>query len=148
LGSSGVGKSTLINALLGEARQNTGEIRAYDTKGRHTTTRRSLIKLSSGSLILDTPGIREIQLADCQQGITATFSDIERYAKECHFHNCQHLVEPNCAVQQAIASHHLEKRRLENYLKLCQENQLNSASLSEKPSHKTKKALGKLHKRF
>ncbi|MDF1683927.1 MAG: ribosome small subunit-dependent GTPase A [Legionellaceae bacterium] len=145
IGSSGVGKSTLINSLLGEERQSTGHIRENDTKGRHTTTRRSLIMLASGGLILDTPGIREIQLAECKTGISVTFADIERYAAQCRFNNCQHQVEPNCAVQQAIKSGDLEQRRLTNYLKLRQEEMLNSASLSEKRA--SGKALSKYHKR-
>jgi|TARA_R110002126_G_scaffold110918_1_gene248473 ribosome biogenesis GTPase len=145
LGSSGVGKSTLINSLLGEERQSTGHIRENDTKGRHTTTRRSLIMLASGGLVLDTPGIREIQLADCKTGISVTFADIERYAAQCRFNNCKHQVEPNCMVQQAIESGDLDQRRLTNYLKLRQEEILNSASLSEKRA--SGKALTKYHKR-
>lgn len=145
LGSSGVGKSTLINSLLGELRQSTGSIRENDTKGRHTTTRRSLIMLGSGGLILDTPGIREIQLADCKTGITVTFSDIERYARHCRFNNCKHHIEPGCAVQQAILSGDLDARRLANYLKLSEEEVLNSASLSEK--HTNNKSPSKSYKR-
>ena len=145
LGSSGVGKSTLINSLLGEQRQSTGSIRENDTKGRHTTTRRSLIMLGKGGLIIDTPGIREIQLADCKTGITVTFSDIERYASQCRFNNCLHHVEPGCAVQKAIESGDLDTRRLANYLKLRQEEVLNSASLSEKRA--SGKALSKSYKR-
>jgi ribosome biogenesis GTPase len=144
LGSSGVGKSTLINSLLGEARQSTGHIRENDTKGRHTTTRRSLITLASGGLILDTPGIREIQLTDCKTGLSITFADIERYAAKCRFNNCQHQVEPHCAVQQAIKSGDLDQRRLSNYLKLRQEEVLNSASFSKKRSqHRSRKIKGK-----
>lgn len=145
LGSSGVGKSTLINTLLGEQRQSTGEIRENDTKGRHTTTRRSLIMLGSGGLILDTPGIRELQLTDCKAGIAATFSDIEAYAKKCKFNDCQHQIEPGCAVQQAIESGALDTRRLVNYLKLLREEILNTASLSERRA--SGKALSKFHKR-
>ncbi|MDF1827257.1 MAG: ribosome small subunit-dependent GTPase A [Legionellaceae bacterium] len=145
LGSSGVGKSTLINSLVGEERQSTGHIRENDTKGRHTTTRRSLIALASGGLILDTPGIREIQLAACKTGLSVTFADIERYAAQCRFSNCQHEVEPNCAVQQAIDSGDLDQRRLTNYQKLRQEEMLNTASLSEKRA--SGKALSKYHKR-
>jgi len=146
LGSSGVGKSTLINTLLGEQRQSTGSIRENDTKGRHTTTRRSLIMLGSGGLILDTPGIREIQLANCKTGIAVTFADIEGYAGQCRFSDCQHHVEPGCTVQQAIKSGDLDTRRLTNYLKLRQEEVLNSASLSEKRA--SGKALSKSYKRI
>jgi len=144
LGSSGVGKSTLINTLLGEKRQSTGGIREDDDKGRHTTTRRSLISLSAGCVILDTPGMREIQIADCKEGIATTFSDIEAYAEQCKFSDCQHRTEPDCAVQQAIASGELEQRRLNNYLKLRREEVLHSATLSERRS--SEKALGKYYK--
>jgi ribosome biogenesis GTPase len=144
LGSSGVGKSTLINTLLGEERQNTGGIREDDDKGRHTTTRRSLISLDAGGLILDTPGMREIQMADCKEGIATTFADIETYAKQCKFSDCQHQTEPGCAVQKAVDSGELDQRRLNNYLKLLREEALNSASLSERRSKD--KALGKFYK--
>jgi ribosome biogenesis GTPase / thiamine phosphate phosphatase len=144
LGSSGVGKSTLINTLLGENRQSTGSIRKDDSKGRHTTTRRSLIVLACGGLILDTPGIREIQLTDCKQGIAKTFADVERYVHQCRFNDCKHHVEPGCAVQQAIESGGLDKRRLDNYLKLSQEDVFNSASMAERRTQS--KARSKVYK--
>ena len=144
LGSSGVGKSTLINTLLGEKRQSTGGIREDDDKGRHTTTRRSLISLGERGVILDTPGMREIQMADCKEGIATTFADIEAYAEQCKFGDCQHQTEPGCAVQQAIVSGYLERRRLNNYLKLLREEEFNTATLSERRS--SDKALGKYYK--
>ncbi|MCH9689918.1 MAG: ribosome small subunit-dependent GTPase A [Gammaproteobacteria bacterium] len=145
LGSSGVGKSTLINTLLGENRQRTADIRNSDQKGRHTTTQRSLITLNTGGLVLDTPGIREIQLTDCKNGIAATFFDVEQYARQCQFNDCQHDVEPGCAVQYAIESGDLDKRRLANYLKLLKEEVFNSATLAERRTHN--KTLDKLYKR-
>ncbi len=145
LGSSGVGKSTLINTLLGENRQATADVRADDKKGRHTTTRRSLIALNTGGLILDTPGIRELQLTDCKTGIAMTFSDIEAYRLQCQFNNCKHQVEPGCAVQEAILSGDLDKRRLDNYLKLREEEVLNASRFSERRS--TDKTRHKQHKR-
>jgi ribosome biogenesis GTPase len=144
IGSSGVGKSTLINTLLGEARQDTAGIREDDSKGRHTTTRRSLITLKAGGLILDTPGMREIQLTDCKEGIATTFSDIEACAEQCRFSDCQHLTEPGCAVLKAVNSGELEQRRLDNYHKLLREDALNSSSLAERRARD--KALGKYYK--
>ena len=145
LGSSGVGKSTLVNTLLGEVRQSTAGIREDDAKGRHTTTRRSLIALDTGGIILDTPGMREIQLADCKEGIAATFSDIEVLSEQCKFSDCHHQDEPGCAVQKAIKSGEIDQRRLNNYLKLLREESLNSASLSERRA--SDKALGKFYKK-
>ncbi len=145
LGSSGVGKSTLVNTLIGEQKQQTSEIREDDSKGRHTTTRRSLIKLKSGALIIDTPGMRELQLADCAAGIAMTFSDIEMLAQSCRFQDCLHQSEPGCAVQAALERGELDERRLQNYLKLLREESRNSASLSERRA--SDKALGKYYKR-
>ena len=146
LGSSGVGKSTLINTLLGKKLQSTGGIREDDAKGRHTTTTRSLIALNAGKggLILDTPGMREIQLAECKEGIAATFADIEALAQRCKFADCLHQSEPACAVQKAIDAGTLEQRRVTNYLKLLKEEAMNSASLAERRA--TDKALGKFYK--
>ena len=145
LGSSGVGKSTLINTLLGEARQKTQHIREDDSKGRHTTTRRSLLSLPAGGLVLDTPGMREVQLVDCEEGILTTFDDIETIGAACRYSDCQHLTEPGCAVQSAIASGALDQRRLNNYLKLLREDAHNSASLAERRA--SDKALGKFYRR-
>ncbi len=145
LGSSGVGKSTLINTLLGEARQNTASIREDDSKGRHTTTRRSLIPMPSGGLILDTPGMRELQLAQCKEGISSAFSDIELLAEQCRFSDCTHVSEPGCAVIKAVEAGLIEARRLENYQKLMREEAINSASLAQKRAKD--KALGKFYKR-
>lgn len=132
LGSSGVGKSTLINTLLGESAQHTNAIREDDAKGRHTTTSRSIHMLSSGGLLLDTPGMRELQLADCEQGVEETFSEIRELAEDCRFKDCQHEHEPGCAVMAAIESGDLNDRRLSNYLKLMKEQKFNSATLVEK----------------
>ena len=145
LGSSGVGKSTLINTFLGESSQSTGSIREDDDKGRHTTTRRSLITLDSGGLILDTPGMREIQLADCKDGIATTFADIESLSNQCRYGDCKHQTEPGCAVRESIEQSSLDERRLVNYQKLLREEELNSATLMEKRAKD--KALGKFYKR-
>lgn len=145
LGSSGVGKSTLINTLMGEQAQLTGAIREDDSKGRHTTTSRALLALSSGGLLLDTPGMREIQLADCDNGLSMTFADIEELANSCRFSDCQHQNEPGCAVNTAVQRGELDERRVHNYVKLRREEALNSASLKEKRAKD--KALGKYYKR-
>jgi len=144
LGSSGVGKSTLTNTLLGESQQNTDGIREDDSKGKHTTTRRSLIPLKEGGLILDTPGMREIQLADSKDGIATTFADIEAFAEQCRFADCGHQGEPGCAIHKAVESGELDPRRLANYQKLLKENAFNSASLSERRA--SDKALHKYYK--
>jgi len=132
LGSSGVGKSTLINTLLGESAQETNAIREDDAKGRHTTTSRTIHFLSSGGLLLDTPGMRELQLAGCEQGVEETFSEITELAEQCRFGDCQHEHEPGCAVRAAVDSGRLDERRLSNYLKLIKEQAFNSATLAEK----------------
>ena len=132
LGSSGVGKSTLINTLLGYEEQATGLIRDADDKGRHTTTARTMHFMSCGGVLLDLPGMRELQIADCEQGVKQTFTDISDLEKHCRFSDCQHQDEPGCAIQMAIAAGELESRRLASFNKLMQEQAFNSASLAEK----------------
>ncbi|WP_261818026.1 ribosome small subunit-dependent GTPase A [Vibrio gallicus] len=144
MGSSGVGKSTLVNSLLGESAQKTGSIRDDDSKGRHTTTGRTLLSMPSGAVLLDTPGMRELQLANVSQGISETFSDIETLAQQCRFSDCSHQGEPGCAIQTALDSGDLDTRRLNNYLKLQREQARNSATLAELRSHD--KQLGKMYK--
>lgn len=118
VGSSGVGKSTLINHLLGFEKQLVRGIREYDDRGLHTTTYRELILLPQGGLVLDTPGMRELQLWDGGEGLEAAFDDIMVLAQQCRFGNCQHQTEPGCAIQSALTDGTLEKARYENYLKL------------------------------
>lgn len=118
LGSSGVGKSTIINRLLGEEVQATREVREEDSKGRHTTSNRELIVLPNGGLIIDTPGMRELQLWDVGDAVRETFDDVEQLAGGCHFTDCRHRDEPRCAVKQAVAEGSLASARLESYLKL------------------------------
>jgi ribosome biogenesis GTPase len=131
VGSSGVGKSTLINTLMGSQSQSTGEVRDKDSKGRHTTTARSIHISQNGFLLVDTPGVRELQIADCDTGVKQTFSDIMDIANQCRFANCQHLDEPDCAVTLAVAHGNLEQRRLSNYHKLIVEQQRNGRSIAE-----------------
>ena len=121
LGSSGVGKSTLINALLGSERQATGAIREADDRGRHTTTRRELVLLPGGGVLIDTPGMRELQLAEAGHGLLSAFDDIGALAERCAFGDCTHGPEPDCAVKAAIAKGTLEAGRLESYHKLQRE---------------------------
>ena len=145
LGSSGVGKSTLINTLSGDTVQMTQGIRENDAKGRHTTTSRALLPLASGSLILDTPGMRELQLADCAEGISKTFADIDTLAMGCRYADCHHEDEPGCRVLEAIQEGTLAQRRLENYQKLQREERLNSATLAQRRA--SDKTFGKFIKR-
>ena len=132
LGSSGVGKSTLINTLSGEQVQRTHTIREDDNKGRHTTTSRSLHLLSSGVLLLDTPGMRELQIVNCEQGVKETFPEIATLSLQCKFSDCTHQSEPGCAVKAAIESGKVDERRLLSYTKLTKEQVFNSATLAEK----------------
>jgi ribosome biogenesis GTPase len=118
LGSSGVGKSTLINQLRGVDRQVTCEVREADQRGRHTTTYRELVPLPSGALLIDTPGMRELQLWDADEGVQEAFDDIAELAAGCHFSDCRHDTEPRCAVKQAVDEARLSAERLANYHKL------------------------------
>ncbi len=120
LGSSGAGKSTLVNALLGEDRQRVGELRD-DGAGRHTTTHRELIDLPSGASLIDTPGMRELQLWSAAEGLDETFRDIVVLAEECRFRDCAHETEPGCAVLAALASGALEAERFESWRHLRRE---------------------------
>ncbi len=143
VGSSGVGKSTLTNSLMGQQDQLTQGIREADSKGRHTTTSRSLHWLADGGVLLDTPGMRELQLVDSETGIRQTFSEIEQLAEQCRFQDCQHQGEPGCKVIEAVEQGKLDSRQLENYHKLMAEQARNSESLAEKRSKD--RALGRFY---
>ncbi len=121
VGSSGVGKSTLVNALAGQELMATQAIREDDARGRHTTSHRELIRLPGGALLLDTPGMRELGLWDSDEGVSATFEDIELLAAGCRFHDCHHGNEPGCVVQAALADGSLDPGRWKSYGKLQRE---------------------------
>ncbi|WP_421385478.1 ribosome small subunit-dependent GTPase A [Bacillus salacetis] len=121
VGSSGVGKSTLLNSLTGESLQAVKQIREKDSKGKHTTTHREMFLLENGAFIIDTPGMRELQMWDGSDGISTQFKDIEEYAELCRFRDCKHEDEPQCAIRSAIEQGSLSQGRYMSYQKLLRE---------------------------
>lgn len=152
VGSSGVGKSTLVNHLLGREEQETQAIREDDAKGKHTTTSRRLLPLANGALVIDTPGMREIQLeAGHSEGMELAFGQIEALAASCKFHNCRHDTEPGCAVKAALAAGELSEADHASYLKLQRElaHQLRKTDKAAASDEKKKwKSISKLQKNF
>ncbi|WP_231758349.1 ribosome small subunit-dependent GTPase A [Microbulbifer elongatus] len=144
LGSSGVGKSTLLNSLAGSELAATSDIREDDSKGRHTTRHRALYTIPNGGLLLDSPGMRELGLADVREGLAATFADISALAEKCRFADCAHESEPGCAVQAAVESGELDERRLRNWRKLEREVARNSKTLAE--ARADDRALGQFYR--
>jgi ribosome biogenesis GTPase len=145
VGSSGVGKSTLVNTLSTGPVQATGAVREGDAKGRHTTTGRSLHLLPDSGLLLDSPGLRELQLSDCEEGVASLFTEIEAVAQNCRFNDCRHEGEAGCAVALALSHDDIDERRLENYLKLRDEQERMNQTLAEK--RRKDKSFGKMCKR-
>jgi ribosome biogenesis GTPase len=143
LGSSGVGKSTLVNRLLGVARQETREVREFDGRGRHVTTAREMIVLPSGGVLIDTPGLREIAPWDDGGGMGLVFDDIADLARDCRFRDCRHASEPGCAVKDAALAGRLDPKRLENFLRLRREQ----AVLAVRRSQRARMVMGKGGKR-
>ena len=121
VGSSGVGKSTLTNGLLGDRSQQTQAIREDDARGRHTTTAREMFRTDSGAWLIDTPGMRELRIGAVESGLAAVFDDIEALAAQCRFRDCHHHGDADCAVERALAEGVLDQRRLANYRKLQRE---------------------------
>jgi len=132
LGSSGVGKSSIANALIGDERLRTRDVRESDSRGRHTSTSRELVLLPGGGILIDTPGMRELQLWDTGDAVAGTFGDIEAIAENCRFRDCRHASEPGCAVVGAVASGELPESRLESFRKLQDEQAYQATQQDER----------------
>lgn len=148
LGPSGAGKSTIANALLGENKFETGEVRESDRRGRHTTSHRELVRLPSGGLLIDTPGMREIQIWDVEEEVEETFTDIEELATQCRFRDCRHTGEPGCAVIAAIEQGDLDPGRLENYEKMLKERAYQERRTDKAAQLREKERWKKIMKEF
>lgn len=144
VGSSGVGKSTIVNTLSGTALAATGAAREQDARGRHTTSSRALHRLPDGTLLLDVPGMRELGVARLDGALDGVFTDVADLAVRCRFADCAHESEPDCAVREAIAAGRLEARRLESYRKLAREDARHTMSIAER--HDRERQFGKLIK--
>ena len=132
LGSSGVGKTTLLNSVMGDPLLATNPVREKDSKGRHTTTSRQLIQIKSGAMMIDSPGMRELGNFAVEAGIDETFSEISALSKQCKFSDCSHVNETGCAVQQALKNGTLSEKRYQNYLAMIKESRFNEMSYDEK----------------
>ncbi len=132
VGSSGVGKSTLVNTLIESEAQATAAIREHDAKGRHTTSSREMFALPSGAWVIDTPGMRELKLGGVAAAVSAVFDDVENLARHCRFRDCRHRNDAGCALQAAVDEGRLDARRLESYLKLLREAERAAQSVAER----------------
>lgn len=148
IGSSGVGKSTLINCLVGEELMATYEIRESDDHGRHTTSHRQLILLPGGGLLIDTPGIREVGLVDVDEGVALVFDDVEQLIQDCRFSNCQHAGEPGCAVEAAMESGALDPERWAHFLKIGMETAAAEAKAEQVARNEERRRLAALQKGY
>ncbi len=146
LGSSGAGKSTIANALLGESRQATQPVRESDSRGRHTTTRRMLIELAGGGALIDTPGLRELGLWAGEDSVEEVFAGIAALARQCRFHDCAHAGEPGCAVSAALETGELEPARWASYQKLQAEARYHERVVDPRAALETKRKWKAIHK--
>jgi len=146
IGSSGVGKSTLINNLMQKEVLRTGEISHSTNKGRHVTEHRELFVLGNGGIIIDTPGMKELGMTDDGEGITATFEDIHELAQQCRFPDCRHTGEAGCAIIEAVNSGNVSRESYENYLKIQKEQERFQTTVAEK--RRREKQFGKLIKTY
>jgi ribosome biogenesis GTPase len=146
LGSSGVGKSTIANRLLGQMVQEVQPVRERDSRGRHTTTTRELFVLPGGALLLDTPGLREMQLWDAEHGVRQTFSDIDSLAAQCRFGDCRHEAEPGCAVLAALGAGTLDPARIENRRKLLREQEFLRRKTDPEARQEEKQKIKQVHR--
>ncbi|MBL1215538.1 MAG: ribosome small subunit-dependent GTPase A [Ignavibacteriae bacterium] len=144
LGSSGVGKTTLLNNLIEEDVLETNDVREKDSKGRHTTTRRQLLKLENGALIIDTPGMRELGNFDINDGLNSAFDEIASIAEDCKFNDCTHTNEKGCAILEALENGSITAERITNYIKMKKESEHYNRSYHQKRKHD--KELGKFYK--
>ncbi len=148
IGSSGVGKSTIVNRLIGEDVQRTQDVRLHDQRGRHTTTHRELIVLPAGGLVMDTPGMRELQVLVSDRGLRETFDDIEEVAAGCRFTDCRHENEPDCAIREALAEGTLDAERYLNYRKLQAEMRQTAARQDQRKGQEEKARVKRLTRAF
>jgi ribosome biogenesis GTPase / thiamine phosphate phosphatase len=146
MGSSGVGKSTITNRLIGSEVQRTQEVRLADARGRHTTTHRELFLLPTGGLVLDTPGMRELQLLVSERGLRETFEDIEEFAARCRFSDCRHEGEPGCAVRGALESGELDAERYANYRKMGAEMRHAATLVDQRKAQEEKSRVKRIHR--
>jgi ribosome biogenesis GTPase len=146
LGSSGVGKSSIANTLIGEQRLPTGEVRAADSRGRHTTSRRELIALPNGAFLIDTPGMRELQLWASEESVEAAFDEIAALAAACRYRDCTHAGEPGCAVEAALLAGTLARERIQSYRKLQGEARRHEALTDPLAAQERKRKWKAIHK--
>ncbi len=146
LGSSGAGKSTLINQLAGEELMRTGAVRHSDGRGRHTTTHREMLVLPGGALVIDNPGVREIQLWATAESVRAAFEDVEHWASSCRFRDCAHEGEPGCAVEEAVARGDLDRARWESFLGLRKEQRFHELKQDDAARRHAERKLGAMYR--